>query len=102
MLEYSIVRYGAFLLRLCFFKPTNCKVRGLCRAWHMKMERSMSRSRRKTPITGITTARSEKFDKQRWHRAYRHAERQRLHANPYSCPRHPFEVTSEGVAQHVS
>lgn len=51
----------------------------------------MSRSRRKTPITGITTARSEKFDKQRWHRAYRHAERQRLQAAPDSAPRHPFE-----------
>lgn len=51
----------------------------------------MSRSRRKTPITGTTTARSEKLDKQHWHRAYRHAERQLLHANPYSCPRHPFE-----------
>lgn len=57
----------------------------------MKMERNVSRSRRKTPITGITTARSEKFDKKIWHRAYRHAERQRLHTNPYSFPRHHFE-----------
>ncbi|UOK17260.1 hypothetical protein vBBaMIFTN4_68 [Bordetella phage vB_BaM-IFTN4] len=57
----------------------------------MKMERGMSRSRRNTPITGITTARSEKFDKQRWHRAYRKAERQRLQTDPYSMPRHPLE-----------
>lgn len=31
----------------------------------------MSRSRRKTPIWGITTASSEKDDKQIWHRRYR-------------------------------
>ena len=31
----------------------------------------MSRSRRKRPICGITTARSEKECKKRWHRAYR-------------------------------
>lgn len=32
----------------------------------------MSRSRRKTPITGITNAASEKKDKQIWHRRFRH------------------------------
>jgi len=79
-----------FLSRL-IFKPAYRKVRGLCHAWHMKMEHNMSRSKRKTPITGITTARSEKLDKKLWHRAYRHAERQRLHSNRYSYPRHPFE-----------
>jgi hypothetical protein len=34
---------------------------------------TMSRSRRKTPITGITLAESEKKDKVASHRVYRHA-----------------------------
>lgn len=41
-------------------------------------ELTMSRSRRKTPICGITTAASEHVDKQVWHRRYRKAVRQRL------------------------
>lgn len=32
----------------------------------------MSRSIQHTPITGITTAKSEKFSKQQWNRSYRH------------------------------
>jgi hypothetical protein len=40
----------------------------------------MSRSTRKTPAGGITTARSEKKDKQCWHRAFRSASRQNLQA----------------------
>jgi hypothetical protein len=35
----------------------------------------MSRSRKKTPIGGITTAVSEKKDKQLWHRKMRRAQR---------------------------
>lgn len=35
----------------------------------------MSRSRRKTPIIGHTTCRSEKQDKQIWHRRWRARER---------------------------
>ncbi|MBV7428082.1 MULTISPECIES: hypothetical protein [unclassified Acidovorax] len=35
----------------------------------------MSRSRRKTPIFGITTARSEREDKALWHGRWRAAER---------------------------
>lgn len=35
----------------------------------------MSRSRRKTPIFGITTARSERDDKALWHGRWRAAER---------------------------
>lgn len=35
----------------------------------------MSRSRRKTPIIGYTTCRSEKQDKQIWHRRWRARER---------------------------
>ena len=38
----------------------------------------MSRSQRKTPIFGMTTARSEKRDKQSWHRALRSREKHRL------------------------
>jgi len=52
----------------------------------LEKERGMSRSRRKTPILGITTAASEANDKARWHRAYRRAERQRLRASPESLP----------------
>jgi hypothetical protein len=36
----------------------------------------MSRSYRYTPICGLTTAASEKDDKQRWHRRFRHRNRQ--------------------------
>ena len=35
----------------------------------------MSRSHRKTPVSGITTARSEAWDKQIWHRRLRARER---------------------------
>lgn len=38
----------------------------------------MSRSFRKTPIVGNTTARSEKHDKKEWHQRHRHAVRQKL------------------------
>ncbi len=38
----------------------------------------MSRSRRKTPIYGHTTARSEAGDKQQWHQCWRTHERDRL------------------------
>ena len=48
----------------------------------------MSRSRRKSPKRGITTARSERCDKQTWHRAFRKAERQRLASRPLSEPHH--------------
>jgi hypothetical protein len=40
----------------------------------------MSRSRRKTPIFGITTARSERDDKALWHGRWRAAERMALAA----------------------
>jgi hypothetical protein len=35
----------------------------------------MSRSRRKTPITGVTTCRSERLDKIIWHRRFRARQR---------------------------
>lgn len=47
----------------------------------------MSRSRRKTPIFGITTAKSEAFDKACWHRAFRRSENQRLQAAPHRMSR---------------
>lgn len=62
----------------------------------------MSRSRRKTPITGITTARSEAWDKALWHRTLRHAEKQRLLVAPESMPideRHygdPWDMSKDG------
>ena len=42
----------------------------------------MSRSRRKTPVIGITSAESEKADKQAAHRRERRKVRQRLVADP--------------------
>jgi hypothetical protein len=41
----------------------------------------MSRSRRKTPITAITTAVSEAWEKAKWHRRHRREERARLRAS---------------------
>ncbi len=42
----------------------------------------MSRSRRKTPISGITTCRSERDDKKIWHGRWRARERTALAAAP--------------------
>ena len=42
----------------------------------------MSRSRKKTPIRGVTGARSEKADKRRVNKALRQRTRQALKANP--------------------
>ena len=36
----------------------------------------MSRSRKKTPVCGMTTAKSEKDDKKRWHRKARRLRKQ--------------------------
>lgn len=55
----------------------------------------MSRSRRKIPMSGITTAASERFDKQTWHRAFRKAERQRLAISPLSEPHHFREFSDD-------
>lgn len=53
----------------------------------------MSRSRRKTPICGITTAASERRDKQAWHRSYRIAVRRQLATDPDSEPPHRREFS---------
>jgi len=44
----------------------------------------MSRSRKKTAITGITTSESEAFDKRTWHKALRKAENSRIVSDPDS------------------
>jgi hypothetical protein len=44
----------------------------------------MSRSRKKNPISGITTCRSEKSYKKAWHSIMRQMERVRLKTNPDS------------------
>lgn len=38
----------------------------------------MSRSKRKTPVVSITTADSERFDKQKWHRRFRKKVRETI------------------------
>ncbi len=43
---------------------------------------TMSRSRKRTPIHGITMARSEKPDKRRYNRRFRHVCKQVLHVDP--------------------
>lgn len=42
----------------------------------------MSRSRRKTPVDGMTTARSEKQDKRLYNRRYRRVTKQMVHVEP--------------------
>ncbi|UVE19418.1 hypothetical protein NVV93_08600 [Pseudomonas sp. LS44] len=54
----------------------------------------MSRSRRKNPIVGYTTATSEAEDKALWHRALRRAENQRLATAPNSEAHHPREFSN--------
>lgn len=62
----------------------------------------MSRSRRKTPIRGITSAVSEHYDKQAWHRSYRAAVRRQLATEPDSeLPHHrefsdPWRMAKDG------
>jgi hypothetical protein len=52
----------------------------------------MSRSRRKTPIMGLTTAESERKDKQRWHRRFRAVEHRLLARMPDEDEHIPPEV----------
>jgi len=49
-------------------------------------ERAMSRSRRKTPIGGVTTAGSEKQDKRDYKRRYRRVAKQAVEAGDESKP----------------
>ena len=49
----------------------------------------MSRSRRKTPIVGVTTCRSEREDKKLWHQRWRSRERTALSsASPEALSAH--------------
>ena len=43
---------------------------------------NMSRSKRRTPVRGRTSARSEKQDKRLYNRRYRRACKQAIHADP--------------------
>jgi hypothetical protein len=49
----------------------------------------MSRSRRKTPITPVTTSTSEAVDKKRRHRRFRHGERMLLDRDHEPLPSEP-------------
>lgn len=53
----------------------------------------MSRSYRKTPISGITTAESEAMDKRIWHKRMRARQRDRLMTDSESEPVHTREVS---------
>ncbi len=57
----------------------------------------MSRSKRKTPIFGTTTAVSEAWDKRFWHRALRRHERSQLQAGDLESfqHRHPNDVATK-------
>jgi hypothetical protein len=68
-------------------QPALRQIGGLCHAWELILEARVSRSKRKTPIMGMTSAVSEAQDKAIWHRAYRRTERQRLQSQPFSEPR---------------
>ena len=46
----------------------------------------MSRSRRKSPVTGITTSESEKDDKRIYNRRYRRASKQLFENDPVRDP----------------
>ena len=59
----------------------------------------MSRSRRNTPVFGITTASSEAFDKAAWHQAFRRAENQRLSSKPETNTHHYREFSDPWLMQ---
>ena len=58
----------------------------------------MSRSRRKTPIFGITTARSEREDKALWHGRWRAAERTVLAGMLPGCADAHMTTPARGVS----
>lgn len=57
----------------------------------------MSRSRKKTPIHGMTACESEKKDKRIWHKRLRTAERDRLITDPESEPTKFRQVSQIGA-----
>lgn len=63
------------------------------RSCFTSLEPNMSRSRRKTPIRGITSATSERSDKQAWHCSYRTAVRRQLASDPDSELPHPRQFS---------
>lgn len=83
-------------------QPALRQIGGLCHAWELILEIRVSRSKRKTPIMGMTSAVSEAQDKAIWHRVYRRTERQRLQSRPFSEPRdfrefsNPWSMDKDG------
>lgn len=62
----------------------------------------MSRSRRKTPIVGHTTCRSEREDKKLWHQRWRTHERTALaSAQTRSQPVRQWRQNSAGPDKHT-
>jgi hypothetical protein len=57
----------------------------------------MSRSKRRTPVCGMTSARSEKQDKRLYNRRYRRACKQVIHADPGRV----LGETADGGAEEV-
>lgn len=53
----------------------------------------MSRSKKKTPIHGMTTCVSEKKDKRLWHKRMRTHERDRLITDPDGVQTHKYAVS---------
>lgn len=43
---------------------------------------NMSRSKKRTPVCGMTSARSEKLDKRLYNRRYRRVFKQAIHVDP--------------------
>lgn len=64
----------------------------------------MSRSRRKKPITGVTTASSEKEDKKLWHRVFRRKNKQLLNAGEEPLDikdvSNPWDMDKDGKVYH--
>lgn len=60
----------------------------------------MSRSKQKNPITGITTAESEKQDKKTWHRKLRRINKQRIKEGLEPLDKHdvsnPWDMDKDG------
>jgi hypothetical protein len=56
----------------------------------------VSRSCRKTPIVGITTARSEKGCKRAWHSRFRALKRQDIEATDERLASNPWAMAKDG------
>jgi hypothetical protein len=66
----------------------------------------MSRSRKKVPVCGLTTADSEKWYKRWWHRRYRRKERRAIQRDDELMPHfrevsNPWLAPKDGKFWHV-